>query len=64
MVEVGTYFTLLDAQLAQTALGAAGIRSVITTDGAGGAFPFDVSGGTRLLVDEADTDDAVALLND
>jgi hypothetical protein len=64
MIEVGTYFTLLDAQLAQTALGAAGIQSAITPDGAGGLFPFDVSGGTRLLVDDVDADAALALLND
>ena len=64
MVEVGSYFTQLHAQLAQGALAAAGIRSTITTDDAGGLFPFDPSGGIRLLVDEVDAQDATALLND
>jgi Putative prokaryotic signal transducing protein len=64
MVEVGTYFTRLEAQLAQGALAAAGIRSVVTFDDASGVFPFDASGGIRLLVDEVDVDDATALLYD
>jgi hypothetical protein len=64
MVEVGTYFTRLHAQLAQGALAAAGIRSVVTTDDASGVFPFDASGGIRLLVDDVDANDATALLND
>lgn len=64
MVEVGSYFTHLHAQLAQGALTAAGIRSVVTTDDAGGLFPFDASGGIRLLVDELDAEDATALLSD
>jgi hypothetical protein len=51
MVAVGTYATRSDAELAQTALTAAGITSVIAADDAGGAYPFDLSGGARLLVD-------------
>jgi hypothetical protein len=64
MVEVGVYPTRTDAELAQTALEAAGIPSVIAADDAGGAYPFDLTGGgTRLLVEEADAEDASAVLS-
>jgi len=62
MVEVATYTTRSDAELAQATLTAAGIPSVISADDAGGAYPFDLSGGARLLVDEVDADDAAAVL--
>lgn len=62
MIQVGTYPTRSDAELAQTALSAAGIPSVLASDDAGGAYPFDLSGGARLLVDEADAEDAAAIL--
>jgi Putative prokaryotic signal transducing protein len=62
MVEVGSYTTRSDAELAQSVLAAAGIPSVIATDDAGGAYPFDLSGGARLLVDEADAEDSAAIL--
>ena len=64
MVEVGAYATRSDAELAQAALVAAGIPSRLQTDDAGGAYPFDHTGGARLLVDEADADDAAAILAD
>jgi hypothetical protein len=64
MVVAGAYPTRTDAELAQTALTAAGIQSVIESDDAGGAYPFDLSGGARLLVDEADAEDAASILGD
>ena len=64
MIPVGAYPTRSDAELAQTVLAAAGIPSVIAADDAGGAYPFDLSGGARLLVDEADAEDATALLSE
>jgi hypothetical protein len=64
MVEVGAYRTRSDAELAQTALAAAGIQSVVAADDAGGAYPFDLSGAARLLVDEADAEDAAAVLSE
>jgi len=64
MIQVGTYPTRSDAELARTALAAAGIRSLIAADDAGGAYPFDLSGGARLLVDETVAEDARALLSD
>jgi hypothetical protein len=62
MIEVGAYPSRGDAELAQAALAAAGISSVLASDDAGGAYPFDLSGGARLLVDEADVEDAAAVL--
>jgi len=50
-----------DAELAQAAQ-AEGIRSVVSSDDAGGAYPFDLSGGARLLVTEADAERAAAIL--
>ena len=64
MVEVGTYATRSDAELVQATLAAAGIPSVISADDAGGAYPFDLTGsGARVLVDEADAEDAAAVLS-
>ena len=62
MVHVGAYTTRSDAELAQSALAAAGIESVVTSDDAGGAYPFDLSGAARLLVDGVDAEDAAAVL--
>ena len=64
MIPVGTYASRSDAELAQSALAAAGISSVISADDAGGAYPFDLGGGARLLVEEADAEDATAILAD
>ena len=63
MIEVGTYASRSDAELAQAILAAAGIPSVISADDAGGAYPFDLSGGARVLVDETDAEDAAAVLS-
>lgn len=62
MIEVGAFPTRNDAELAQSALAAAGIQSVIEADDAGGAYPFDLTGGARLLVDEADATTAASVL--
>jgi hypothetical protein len=62
MVEVGTYATRSEAELAQAALVAAGVRSRLVVDDAGGAYPFDLTGGARLLVDEADAQLAAEIL--
>ena len=62
MIAIGTYATRTDAELAQAALQAEGITSVIASDDAGGAYPFDLSGGARLLVAEADVERATAIL--
>ena len=63
MIGVGIYPTRSDAELAQAVLAAAGIRSEVVADDAGGAYPFDLTGAARLLVDEADAEDAAAVLS-
>jgi hypothetical protein len=63
MVQVGAYTTRSDAELAQSALAAAGIQSVVTADDAGGAYPFDLTGAARLLVDDVDAEDAATVLS-
>jgi hypothetical protein len=62
MVEVGRFPTRIAAEFAQGALRSAGIDSVIESDDAGGAYPFDLSGGARLLVAAVDADDAAEVL--
>jgi hypothetical protein len=61
-VEIGAFPTRSDAELAQAVLAAAGIASVVSSDDAGGAYPFDLSAAARLLVDEADAESAAAVL--
>lgn len=62
MVEAGVYPTRSDAEFAAATLAGAGIPSVLMADDAGGAYPFDLSGGASLLVNEADAEDALAIL--
>jgi hypothetical protein len=62
MIQVGSYATRSDSELAQMLLWAAGIPYVLRADDAGRVFPFDLSGGARLFVDEPDADDAAVLL--
>jgi hypothetical protein len=62
MVEVGVYLTRHDAELAQAFLFGAGIASRLEADDAGGAYPFLLGAGARLLVDETDVDAAIAVL--
>ena len=62
MVQVAAFPSRSDAELAQSALAAAGIQSEVVADDAGGAYPFDLTGGARLLVDDADAEDAAAIL--
>jgi hypothetical protein len=64
MVEVGSYATRSDAELAQAVLEAAGIPSVLAADDAGGAYPFPLAGGARVLVDESDAEDAATVLSE
>jgi putative signal transducing protein len=64
MIAVGIYRTRSDAEFAQALLASVGIESVISSDDAGGAYPFDLSGGARLLVKEADAEDARAILDE
>jgi hypothetical protein len=64
MIVVGSYRTRDDAWLAQSLLAVEGIPSMLAADDAGGAYPFDLSGGARLLVEEADAQRAMAILSE
>jgi hypothetical protein len=63
MQSIGTYRTRSDAELAQSALAAAGISSEIAADDAGGAYPFDLTGGAHLLVEAHDAEAASSVLD-
>jgi hypothetical protein len=63
MVHAGAYTTRSDAELAQSALAAAGIESVVTSDDAGGAYPFDLAGAALLLVEDVDAEEAATVLS-
>jgi hypothetical protein len=51
-----------EAEVAQGLLASAGIDAWIAADDAGGAFPFALSGGARVLVEESDLGAAVNIL--
>jgi hypothetical protein len=59
---IRTFTTRSDAEIAQGLLASAGIASSVSSDDAGGAYPFDLSGGAQLLVDEDDVEAASELL--
>jgi hypothetical protein len=63
MIEIASFPTRSDAELAQSVLAAAGIASVLAADDAGGAYPFDLTGGARLLVEDEDAEDAATVLS-
>jgi hypothetical protein len=64
VIEIAAFPTRSDAELAQSVLAAAGIASAVSSDDAGGAYPFDLTGAARLLVDDADAESAAAVLTD
>ncbi len=64
LVVAATFLNKTEAELAQGALEAAGIQSLIQADDAGGNRPALWMGGIRLLVRAADEETARELLND
>ena len=62
LIAIGTYGTRDEAEVVQGLLETAGIESSIRADDAGGAFPFMLSGGAQVLVDESKAPAARALL--
>jgi Putative prokaryotic signal transducing protein len=64
MVEVGRFDSRADAEFARSRLAGAGIPCVLAPDEAAGAYPIDLSGGARVLVADADADDATLILRD
>jgi Putative prokaryotic signal transducing protein len=64
LITIGTFGTRDEAEVVQGLLASAGIESSIRADDAGGAFPFVLSGGAHVLVDESDAAAASELLAD
>jgi hypothetical protein len=63
LVLIETYSNIMDAQLAQTTLSAAGIESSLSHDDAGGMLEgLNLTGGIKLFVNESDVEEATALL--
>jgi hypothetical protein len=62
MVVIRTFLNQMDAELAKSALEAAGITSVIRADDCGGVRPHLWMGGIELLVDEMDQAQAEEVL--
>jgi hypothetical protein len=63
-VPARTFATRDEGEIARGLLASAGITSWLLTDDAGGAYPFQFSGGAQLMVDERDLDAAVRVLSD
>ena len=61
-IAIGTYGTRDEAEVVQGLLASEGIEASIRVDDAGGAFPFVLSGGAQVLVDESDATAASELL--
>jgi hypothetical protein len=62
LVPVAGYATRSEAEIVQGLLASAGIDSSLSADEAGGAYPFVLSGGAQLLVDEDDVEAASELI--
>jgi hypothetical protein len=62
LIPIGTFGTRDEAEIVQGLLASAGIEASIRADDAGGAYPFVLSGGAQVLVDESDATAASELL--
>ena len=62
LIAIGSYPTRDEAEVVQGLLATAGIEASINADDAGGTFPFVLSGGAQVLVDESDAAAASELL--
>jgi len=62
LVVIGTFLNQIDADMAQGALEAAHIKSMISADDAGGLRPHLWMGGIRLLVRAEDAKQASEIL--
>lgn len=63
-IPIGTYATRAEAEIVEGLLASAGISASIRADDAGGAYPFVLSGGAQVLVDERDAKAASQVLAD
>jgi len=63
-VVVRTFLTVMDANMARSALEAAGIVSMVRSDDCGGLRPHLWMGGVALLVPASEADAATSLLDE
>ena len=63
LIPIRTFASRSEAEIAQGLLASAGINASLSADDAGGAYPFELSGGAQLLVNEDDVAAASELLN-
>lgn len=63
LVTVATFLNHVEADLAKSALEAAGIESMIQSDDCGGVRPHLWMGGVQLLVRDEDAQRAIEILN-
>jgi type III secretory pathway lipoprotein EscJ len=61
-IPIASVATRGEAELVVGLLGSEGIAASIGADDAGGAYPFELSGGARVLVDESDAEAALEVL--
>jgi hypothetical protein len=61
-ISIATFRTREDAEVVRGLLASAGIAARVAADDAGGAYPFGLSGGVQLVIDESDRDAATAIL--
>jgi hypothetical protein len=61
-ISIATVRTRDDAEVVRGLLESAGIRGRIIADDAGGVYPFSLSDGVHVVVDEEDGDAAAAVL--
>jgi hypothetical protein len=61
-VSLKTFLTRAEAEIVQGLLASAGINSWLAADDAGGAYPFQLSDGVHLMVDDSDYEAASRLL--
>jgi len=65
LVAVRTFLSTIDAELAQSALDAAGIESMVRADDCAGLRPhMQMSEGVELLVREEDAEEATRILSE
>ncbi len=64
LITIGTYATRTEAEIVEGFLASAGIDASVRADDAGGAYPFEFSGGAQVMVDESDAEAASQVLTD
>ena len=61
-IPIGSFATRSEAEIVVGLLESEGIAASISADDAGGAYPFELSGGARVFVQESDADAARQVL--